>query len=896
MPDFPFEIPQNSVAPNNTPPLNDDKDLNSQSDDGPVDIWSFTAEEPLKGASYLTWDAFEQQTDEPPHTCYVSEGGPKLFDAAVSEDSTLLLIGNKDAVLIDVSIYAASLLALGLGRNSLLFSWNTERMAFECTLKSARTSGCSTELTNEITAMFMRCGNTTKALKLFTDKAYAEYQAPGRIALADAVLTVLSALQSHLNVPPSSLKSILTLQSLFQPVERILTIFHAIIRSVDSTKDDELMLSQLYHFIEQMEHRTDSIQAILLEVLSRVSRPFLDFAGEWMGLQRETGLPLAKGGSGKSFVKAEDRSWIDEQGMEIHTPDFVLDQARVPIFVPKEDINIMFETGKSLRFLREYHPDHPLTKAEIIASVTPPILEWEFSWRNIEAIETKSKEYEKGLTAAIKKYSNLGGVMEPSVSVFDEPNVELNIFGKPAEEMEAHILRSMEIIGQPVWDATPQDRLSTLLNATLVQTDNKPDDEEDFAPPISLAPFLSFSPIIAAQARIVNETSMRLFFKSHNLREHLSLQRQFHLLGNGVFSSRLSHALFDPELETAERQAGVARSGGIMGLRLGGRDTWPPASSELRLALMGVLTESYTSPRPKDQGQRGGYLDHGSELPGELSFAVRDMSEEEIERCLDPNSVEALDFLRLSYKAPPPLEAVITPMSLYKYDQMFKLLLRVLRMLYVVNQLFRDSINRTSYWRGSDGIAQRFRIESHHFISCISSYFFDTGIDVTWRVFERKLDQIQARIDDAEDGFGMLSQHDGLGKLREYHEQILDRIMFTLLLRKRQQPVMALLEDIFNLILRFSKYSRSRASGQTKVGADAEVREMYLKFRRKIDVFITVCRGMSEKKGYGETRSSGNNGHGGGLFDGNELAEENTTAQLLTRLEMSNYYSQPVKF
>jgi Gamma tubulin complex component C-terminal len=331
-----------------------------------------------------------------------------------------------------------------------------------------------------------------------------------------------------------------------------------------------------------------------------------------------------------------------------------------------------------------------------------------------------------------------------------------------------------------------------------------------------------------------------------------------------------------------------------MGLRLGGRDTWPPASSELRLALMGVLTESYITTEPLNRSHAGTYLDKTS-LPGDLSFAVRDMSQEEIEKCLDPDSVEALDFLRLSYKPPPPLEAVITPMILFKYDQLFKLLLRVIRMLYVASALFRDATDRTSYWQGIDYVARRFRIEAHHFVSSVCGYFFDTGIEATWRIFERKLDQIEERINRDGDNI-TLGQNEGLDKLKDYHERVLDRIMFALLLRKRQQPILKLLEEIFALILQFSKHSRQRALGiKRKVGADDEVREMYLRFRKKVGVFITVCRGLSEKKGYGEkktldTRNSGQES----FFDGDDLAEENTIAHLLARLEMSNYYSRDV--
>jgi len=622
----------------------------------------------------------------------------------------------------------------------------------------------------------------------------------------------------------------------------------------------------------------------------------LDFAGEWMGLQREAGVPLTRLGGGKSFVKVDWRAWIDEQGTEVGEPDFVLDSTRMPSFISPDDAHTMFETGKSLRFLRSHHPDHALARAEVVASATPPKLDWRFSWQEIEQVENKVLQYERDLLAALQQYSAADSTPVVVEHMADPEPFRLNFFGKPEEDMNAHFLASIQSLGEPLTNTISSDRLSTILTDSL-QNDGSasPIEGFTFAPPTSLTPSISFGPIISTQARIVNGACMRLFFNSHKLREHLFLQRQFQLLGNGVFSSRLSHALFDPDLETAERQAGVARTGGVMGLRLGGRDTWPPASSELRLALMGVLTDSYISTGGTNQDNAGSYLDRKGELPGDLSFAVREMSQDEIDRCLNPNSIEALDFLRLSYKPPPPLEVIITPICLYKYDQLFKLLLRVLRMLYAVNQLFRDATDRTSYWQGVDPTAQRFRIEAHHFVSSVCGYFFDTGIDATWRIFERKLDEVEERLG-MNDGQAALGEHEGLDKLRGYHEKVLDRIMFALLLRKRQQPVMKLLEEIFSLVLEFAKHSRERAEGvKRKVGMDAEVRDMYVQFRKKVGVFITVCRGLSERRGYGEGKDGKVKIEGrGGLFSGEDLVEDNTVAQLLARLEISNYYSRTV--
>ena len=561
------------------------------------ELWMNLHTKRPKGAKYLSWDTFEDQAYDEPPTAYITEAGPGIFDAALADESDVLRIGNTKHFVIKSHVYAASLLALGLGRSSILFTWDDDKRCFIERLDSIRVPGCTRETTDGLLATFITCGNATRVLQLFVDRTYQAHKSPGRIAMADAVSTLLSTLQSRLSIQVSSMNSLLQLQALFKPAESLLTSFHLMVQSAVTGKSDEAMLSKLFYEVQRLENRTESMREILLEVLARVSRPFLDFMGEWMGTQREAGIPLEKRGSGRSFVKVEDRTWIDEQGLEMQEPDFILDADKIPSFITVDDARTMFETGRSLRFIRTHHSDHPLAQADVVLSATPPMLEWKFSWQDIEQVEAKALKYEKDLAAAIRKFSKDSADPEPQLSEMPGDGVvchHLDILGMPKEDMEAHVLTSIAMLNELPSMAGTNNKLSQLLNHCLAgNRAAASDDESTFAPPISLTPVLSFSPIIAAQARIVNGTSIRLFFQAHNLREHLIIQRRFQLLGDGVFSSRLSHALFDPELETAERRAGVARTGGIMGLRLEGRDSWPPASSELRLSLMGVLTESY---------------------------------------------------------------------------------------------------------------------------------------------------------------------------------------------------------------------------------------------------------------------------------------------------------------
>ncbi|KKY23123.1 putative gamma-tubulin complex component gcp6 [Diplodia seriata] len=335
---------------------------------------------------------------------------------------------------------------------------------------------------------------------------------------------------------------------------------------------------------------------------------------------------------------------------------------------------------------------------------------------------------------------------------------------------------------------------------------------------------------------------------------------------------------------------------------------------------MGILSESYHSSRLyrsarkhasyKQQDKR---LRETPDLPGNLSFSIRILSNDEIEKCMDPNSLGALDFLRLQYSPPPPLNLVMTTSALDKYDRCFRLLLRIVRMLFVVNhQLPRDG--------GIPGVweSKSFRNEAHHFVSAVSAYFFDSGIGETWQAFEAGLDGLERRMraedddGDAGDGdssFGRLVT-EGLESVRAAHEECLDRVMFALLLRRRQQAVMRLLEEIFETILAFAKRASAYGSGGAAAGRGYgeqltavpaeeahEVREMYMLFRSKVNVFMTVCRGLTGKRG--SRRAAGGAGPGVGLLlggDGRDVVveEDNTIDRLLLKLEMNGYYGAPV--
>ncbi|KAI0549728.1 Spc97/Spc98 family protein [Xylaria curta] len=848
------------------------------------DLWHKGEDPPAVDAEYKTWEAFLFPDIPRPAPLFVTEAGPLAYDAAITDKDDPLRLGSTDHLIIQSNPYLAALLALTLGRGSVFFEWDTKKGTFIPAVEKMRISGYSTEILQGLQDSCLRSGTTTRFLSSYVQLAYRTRPVAAKVALAKAVDVLLLAIQQQFGERGKDVKSLLQLQSLVEPIESMLLYLRDLVRSISRMRTDEHVLSQIFTETETLENEHSLLRALMCEVLSRVTEPWTDFVEKWIGVKSEGGVPLTKDGPGKSFVKVQNVTRIDDFGFEIEEREYVLDETRMPNFVPSDIALVMFEAGKTLRLLRTHHSDHPLCHIGIVSSSKPPDLKWLFDWKSIENLEDEVIRYEKTMIQRIIEKSS-GSVLH-SKHESDATSREqgmLQVFGNDGTHLEKRLLASIQALDQAPPIAVTQDVLSSLLEECLYrQGDHLRTNASDFGLHWSLIPLHSFGPLVMSQARLINREYMKLLFNAHDLKEHLRVQKEFQLLGNGMFCSRLSHALFNPDLDTAERRAGVALNGGIMGLRLNGRETWPPASSELRLALMGVLSDTYISPKSRESSPSGPAT---SDLPGDLSFALRDLPPEEIDKCMDPSSLEALDFLRLAYKTPAPLSPILTTMILVKYDRIFKLLLRILRMLYVVGQLFRDTSRMERQGRDPGDVWLRFRFEAQHLVQSVATYVFDTGIQMPWLQFEKWLEGVESDLTRADTNISD-ARVVSPDEVREEHEKMLDRIMTVLLLRKRQQPVLALLEDIFRLILRFSRQVQLEVGG--KVAGDASrliIQELYQTFRKKMGVFVTVCHGLNEKEGSA--------GRPGDERRSDAVGDGNTIDRLLVNLDMLGYYSRP---
>nr|XP_036575745.1 Spc97/Spc98 family protein [Colletotrichum truncatum]KAF6782369.1 Spc97/Spc98 family protein [Colletotrichum truncatum] len=861
-------------------------------DDEIGDLWLELDKPVQKSPEHKTWDNFESFESSTSKALFITESGPGAFDALIELKDDPLQLGSADFSTVEAGSYCNALLALALGRESIFFSWEGEVKSFKPALPKIRISGFSGKVIQEVQQSCLKCGNTYRRLRLFVETTYQKQPTSCRVALASSVDKALLVIQSSIALHHQSTRSILQVQSLISHTYTILRQFDSLVSKIRRGHLDEDVFVIVFQQAQSAEYAEIHLRNMMREVLRRVSRPWIELVEEWIGTRREAGVPLGKHevGRRKGFIKIESETYIDDFGDEVDEVDFRLDTERIPSFMPDDIVKSLFEVGRNLRFIRTTHPSHPLAQTSVISSSRPPTVEWLFDWDSIVQLENQVHSYECALRKAIRTYATEEPAKTSGTgwSTSGTVGYQLQFFGVGESQLQSRLEASMKDFAQPIKDSTSEDPLGIIIRERLSDVRSEVENAStDFTPHWSLLPVLSFGSIISAQLKVVGRESLKLLFISHELREHLKLQKEFHLLGNGFFCSRLTHALFDPDLETTEKQAGIARQGGVMGLRLSGRDNWPPASSELRLALMGVLTESYDGPikgglsKPRDR--------ETEELPGDLSFGVRSLSSEEIDKCMDPDGLEALDFLRLSYKPTAALGSIITPIILVQYDRIFKQLLRILRMQYTVNRLFRDVTARETGWQDISDVSVRFCFEARHFISSLSSYIFDTGIEMPWQAFGSLLDKIEAGLRSNDEGklSGSALSPD---RLREYHSQVLDRIMLALLLRKRQQPVLKLLEDIFRVVLKFAKYARLHADGQnSQRQAESTAKGMYKTFRRNVEVFLTVCKGLSEKGDYGTKKDAVNDK---GLSEKIDPLEENPITQLLLKLDMLNYYSK----
>src|SRR5690606_7230660 len=192
-----------------------------------------------------------------------------------------------------------------------------------------------------------------------------------------------------------------------------------------------------------------------------------------------------------------------------------------------------------------------------------------------------------------------------------------------------------------------------------------------------------------------------------------------------------------------------------------------------------------------------------------------EMEEEELKKCSNPHRIEALDFLKLDYRPPNPLNAVITNLSIDRYDRIFRLMLRMLRMQHVVKTLAGHTLTERASSRHTlrsrrlathhranplehlnrdlSDLRLKFRQEATHFLTHLTSYFTTAAILNPHGAFLSSIAKLETELLEEQQ---LTPRDEGLHHLRARHEKCLDIILENCFLKQRQAPVMTLLESI----------------------------------------------------------------------------------------------------
>ena len=838
-------------------------------EDALKDLWSAKdVLDPLPQLDVKTWEKFHDNSFTEPTNVFVSEAGPRVFDAFLLHNGK----GQRQGSLLQPVVVLSSLIQLALARESLLFRYDEKEKVFQMVVEDIRMSGCSQESWRSLTYDFTAYGSSVrKAMRFASDVRSSNKASSTCIALASGINTMLSALEARLYQPLADTRTVLALQSLLQRPKLLLRGITDIIEQVRSFGDDSVR-SMLFQLSQAVEYSAPWCRPVFDQLLVRVSQPWMESAEVLLGLRAAHGLSTTMM---ESTAKTNRQLALRSTGGNFGASFEFEEQTcrHQPTFVSDELAKMLLETQQSLSILRESEPDNPLAHANRLSSLKPPSLQWYFTFEASDANQARTQAYESRVLQALKEFDASGTfrlVEEPSDG---DPVESINCFSDPP----SHLSTLLKQIEDPL-PSMVDPNSSSLTAAVCDSLDSTvPVPHRINSPPLSPSATLSFLPLVSTQSRVLAHSTLRLLFRTHRLRFHLRLLHSYPLFANGPFLVRLSHALFDSSLSSAAYQKGRIRSTtGTAGLQLGARETWPPTSSELRIVLMGVLTDSYLSSFP-ERGRLsadGGLINSG-DLPGDLSFAIRhDMSDAELDKCLNADGLEALDFLKIAYKPPQPLDAVITNTALEKYDTVSRLLLRGARVGFIVKELMQHP-------RGAARertIVQRFKIEARHFVTTVFGFFADSIAEL-WSIMEDRLDQIEEGIDCYEVGVEI----EGIRGLRALHEEVLDRILAACLLRKRQEMVMKLLEEILRIVLDFAGRFRGSTHGRQDLVAkekENDMERLYHTFGKKVELFITVCKGLQDQKSITGTKA---------LFVGGRRGDEmgNGIGRLVLRFEMN---------
>ncbi|KAJ3088205.1 hypothetical protein HK102_009313, partial [Quaeritorhiza haematococci] len=447
------------------------------------------------------------------------------------------------------------------------------------------------------------------------------------------------------------------------------------------------------------------------------------------------------------------------------------------------------------------------------------------------------------------------------------------------------------------------------------------------APPFHVLASWTVNRTLRTHCALVHRSVLGYFLRELNAQAHLEVMRRYFLLGDGCFVRALSEVLFegdgpvDMSGDSKTLQSLVVSTGRTAALgvddtqiamslmtkdkgRIGlnGRYSWPADPGVLGSALREAIAASALE---QDDGAVHGEEDLVRNVYRNLHDSLVFGRAPGADKMNDPSDLEALSIVDLIFIPPRPLDILITNTSMDKYRQIWSFLMKILRVQESVNRILtsrwwqhtRGRYKGDKYsWRwpgyntAEDIAARRFRFEAEGFVCGLARYVFDDSVNKSWKSFMAAIDEVQRQMDYEDSGENVPSSFGSefvgtdpstnddderhgtpsRNKIRHLesfvalHHATLDRILWKLLLKRRQATVLKVVEGMLQLILKFSRLVCGRYRGFWGANASSfttstsiiggtlannsslhirtqSVVEMYAKFRK---YYATLVKGL----------------------------------------------------
>uniref|UniRef100_A0A182SPY8 Gamma-tubulin complex component n=1 Tax=Anopheles maculatus TaxID=74869 RepID=A0A182SPY8_9DIPT len=280
---------------------------------------------------------------------------------------------------------------------------------------------------------------------------------------------------------------------------------------------------------------------------------------------------------------------------------------------------------------------------------------------------------------------------------------------------------------------------------------------------LTITRFLQYSLVIPLKAHmeIVNNEILKMYLYDLDILGHFESLRNYFLLMDGEFSTHICDNLFH-RLETVRAPEELLNY------------------QTLHSILNGALYSSSAGTDPN---------------ANRLSFIVCQVPEK-----FDLYSPNVFSMLNLSYRVEWPLNLIFSMETIEQYTNVFKYLVKVRRVSYVLEdsfQLLKEASKRLGkpllhspqYAR-----VQLIRHKLSHLVNALKNYITSSVLHASWEAFR---DDLQDSTETMEDLF-------------RKHRTYLKRVIFLCLLNKRSIEFYNNIEQIFRVVLRFYRHLRSK--------------------------------------------------------------------------------------